>query len=255
MRLITVFIAAILAWECFAADYDKLEAKAERFVAFQEWNSANAMYLLMMDMRPDKAVNYARAIVTSGIMADDDAQMSLLERTQRQGMALDSVFTEVRDFSFEIGCSREYERFLILVKERQPWMARHINTRLLKYYDFRNDAPEMVAIGNELLSATPDEIGYISIVARGYMILGEFERAVVYYNRILALDDCNYAALLALGNYNYVMWKASEGTRSQLTSTAMKALEFMQRAYELSPTPFVSKVMEELKAAYPNAHR
>lgn len=227
-------------------DYGRLEAKAERFVQLQEWNSANAMYILMQEARPDDAVPYSKAIVSSGMLEDKKAQLDMLERTQKRGIPMDSVFDGVRKFSFEIGQARKYEEFLNLVKERQIWIARNINTRLLKYYDFRNDATNMVNIGSELLSATPDNIEYLLVVARGYMIKGDYENAVAKYKKVLELEADNYDALVALGNYYYVMWKASEGTRSQMSSMKTDALIYLNKANEIRPTDFVGKIISEL---------
>jgi cytochrome c-type biogenesis protein CcmH/NrfG len=120
--------------------------------------------------------------------------------------------------------------------------------RLLEFYDFRNDATNMVSVGKELLVATPDDIGYLDVVARGYMLMGDFENGVGAYNKILSIDDENYDALIAMGNYFYVMWKESEGTRSQMTSTKVQAQEYLQKAYNLRPTPFVKAKLTELEA-------
>ncbi len=227
--------------------YERLEAKAERFVQLQEWNSANAMYLLMINKKPKEIKSYARAIVTAGLLDDIKMQMSLQEDTQKRGMPLDSVFNEIKDFSFEIGASCQYEKYLIAVKSTQPWMARHINMQLLKYYDFRNEATNMISTGKDLLTATPDDITCLSIVARGYMLLGDYENGVTMYKRILSINPDNYDAIVALGNYYNVMWEMSEGTRSQMTSVKIMALEYFQKAYDLRPTPFVESKLKELR--------
>lgn len=229
------------------SDYDKLIAKADRFVQLGEWNSAYAMYILMSEKRPDVSMPYSRAIVTAGKLADDKSQVEMLERTQRCGIPLDSVFAEVSRFAFEIGESQEYEQLLLLVKNRQPWMARNINIRLLKYYDFRNDAAKMVSIGNELLAITPDDVYYLMVTARGYMLQADFDNAVTVYNRVLAIDPDNYDTLVALGCYYCMAWKDAEGTRSQMSSIREKAIEYLQRAYALRPTPFVAETLDQLK--------
>lgn len=228
-------------------DYVKLSEKAERFVHFQEWNSANAMYMLMLDQRPMESQLYSKAIVTSGLIDDEKLQLDLLERTQKNGIPLDSIFSGVRNFSFEVGESQEYEQFLKLVKDSHSWLSRPINVRLLDYYNFRNDATNMVSIGKELLGATPNDVGYLGVLARGYMLMGDFENAVITYEQILSIDNNNYDALIAMGNYYYVMWKEAEGTRSQMTSTKVKAQEYLQKAYNLCPTPFVEAKLTELK--------
>ena len=61
-----------------SVDIAKLEIKAKSFVQVEEWNSANAMYILMMEQHGNDAKNYAGAIVTSGLVNDDEAQIDIL---------------------------------------------------------------------------------------------------------------------------------------------------------------------------------
>lgn len=247
MRVLVVILVAVAWVNVWAADdYERLSAKAERYVQFQEWNSAHAMYLLMTDKRPGDAKAYARAIVTGGLLDDDATQVELLELTQKRAISLDSIFSEVYNFSYETGESQEYEQFLCMVKNRQPWMARNINVRLLKYYDFRNDAANMVSVGKELLAGTPDNIGYLSIVARGYMLSGDFENGAITYERILTLTPADYDATVALANYFYMVWKDVEGTRSQMTDIEEKAVYYFRKANNLRSTPFIESKLTEL---------
>lgn len=229
-----------------AADYDKLAAKAERFLQFQEWNSAHAMYILMINERQSEPKPYSRAIVMSGLMKDEQSQVNLLENTQKRGIPLDSIFSEVNSFSLEIGESQEYERFLRLVKCKQPWMARHINIRLLKYYDFRNDASNMVAVANELLAVTPNDVNYLLTAARGYLLLGDFDKGELAYRKILTIDSDNYDALLGLGNYYYVLWKTPNGNLSQVNDCKVNAIKYLRKAYDVNPTPFIAQTIKEL---------
>lgn len=249
MKRIWILIMAVAVWMNATAvvGYDKLNEKAERFVQFQEWNSANAMYLLMLEQKHNSTAVFSRAIVTSGLIHNEKAQIELLEQTQKQGLPLDSVFTGVSRFAYEIGESQEYERFLQLVKNRQSWLTRPINIRLLDYYAFRNDANNMVATGNELLAGTPDDTGYLSTVARGYMLLGDFENSVATYKRILEIVPQDYDALIALANYYYMVWKESEGTRSQFVDSRDNAIAYFEQANALRPTPFVTRVLNDLK--------
>lgn len=247
LAMMLASVACLAASATAKADYAKLEAKADRFVQLQEWNSANAMYILMAEARPSEARAYSRAIVSSGMMKDSAAQVDMLERTQKYGIPMDSVFEGVKAFSYEAGVPKEYESFLKLVKKSQPWIARHINVRLLKYYDFRNDAANMVTVGRELLASFPDDLWCLSVVGRGYMIAGKYENAVATYKKVLEADPENYDALVALGNYYYVMWKASEGTRSQMTSVKTDALNYLKKAYAIRNSEHLSQVISELE--------
>ena len=249
--MIRYLLPVLMVWLCCgsAAAHDKrakVEARAARFVQFQEWGSANAMYMLLVDYAPQEAKPYARAMVTNGLLGDDAAQVGLLEMTQKHGISLDSIFAEVHAFAYEIGESQEYAEFLKIVKERQPWMSRNINMRLLKYYDFRNDAPNMVAVAADLLVATPDDVNFLLSQGRGYMLQADYDNAVTVYKRVLKLDADNIDALLALGNYYYVMWKEAEGTRSQFTETRNLARHYLDKANALQSTPFVTAILKEL---------
>lgn len=249
--MIRYLLPVLMVWLCWgsAAAHNKrakVEARAERFVKFQEWGSANAMYMLLVDYAPQEAKPYARAIVTNGLLGDDAAQVGLLEMTQKQGISLDSIFAEVHAFAYEIGESQEYAEFLKIVKVHQPWMSRNINMRLLKYYDFRNDAPNLVAVAAELLVATPRDVNFLVAQGRGYMLQGDYENAVTAYERVLDVDADNIDALLALGNYYYVVWKDAEGTRSQFIHTRNLAIQYLSKANTLQPTPFVAAILTEL---------
>ena len=58
-----IFVLVSCVGNVFAQDnYARLEARAARFVQFQEWNSANAMYMLMIDQRPNVPKTYSRVL-------------------------------------------------------------------------------------------------------------------------------------------------------------------------------------------------
>lgn len=224
-------------------EYSVLAAKAQRFVNFQEWGSALAMYDLMIDQRPAEIVPYAHAIVVSGIMNDRKSQIQMLEGTQKHGIPLDSIFSQVRAFSFSISHSQVYQQFLELVKERQPWIARNIDIQLLNYFIFRCDGANMVIEGERLLAGTPDNIQYLAAVARGYALQGSYEQAMKRYKQILAFDASNYDALLSLGNYYYILAQSpSHGSASAW------AIQYLSQAYKIFPTPFVANALKELQS-------
>ena len=56
-----------------AADsYESRKTRAERYFKYKEWSSALAMYLLMLDERPDEVEPYYKAIV-AGAMNNDSS--------------------------------------------------------------------------------------------------------------------------------------------------------------------------------------
>lgn len=242
-----MFVILVCGTAGATTNYNRLEAKAESFIQIKEWNSAYAMQLLMMEEHPNETVHYSRAIVLNGLMKDEKTQLDLLEQSLKRDMPLDSIFSEVNEFAFSISEPQEYEHFLLLVKKRNRWLSRHINIRLLDYYSFRNDAANMVEVGNELLSATPDDINYLSVVARGYFLLNDYENGVNMYKRILEIFPDDYDSLLALGNYYCVMWESAKDSRSQMTSIKTDALEYLKQAYKINPTPFLQQKIKELE--------
>ena len=116
-----------------AADsYESRKTRAERYFKYKEWSSALAMYLLMLDERPDEVEPYYKAIVAGAMNNDSITQIDMLERTQQRGISLDSLFNGVRSVSFSIGEAGAYNNFLLLVKKHQPWLNRRINIYLLR---------------------------------------------------------------------------------------------------------------------------
>ncbi len=240
----SVFLLLLVAFAGSVAhavsDYKLLGEKASRFVQFQEWRSALAMYELMLDQRPQEILPYARGIVVSGVLNDTTMQTDLMQRTQKYAIPLDSLFTHVRDYAFSVGQSQQYVDFLTLVKKRQPWIARNIDLQLLSFYTFRNDAPNMIKTGTYLLQSTPDNVEYLNAVAKGYLLEGKYSEAMERYRQIVTFDPENYDALLVLGNYY-------NGISAKDPSVKVDAIKYLEAAYNLRPTPFVANTIKKLK--------
>lgn len=242
--LLAIAVAAT-SWAAAAIDYDAVSTKAERFFNYQEWNSALAMYELMIDSRPLDIPTYYKAIVASGMLGRKDIQIDMLSRTQKQGIALDSIFSGVKKVSFAIGEGEAYEEFLKLVRERQPWIARGINTYLLEYYNFRNDAVNMIDVAERLLTTTPDNVEYIRILARGYMMAGRMDDAVECYKHIASQNPADYDAHLNLGIF-YKQRLETAAPADQADCAAL-AQTYLTDAYRLQPTPYVAQLLVDLR--------
>ena len=93
-------------------EFALLDAKATRFAEFGEWASTSAMLTLMLDMRPDSASLYARAIIAEGMRHNSSPQQQLLNTALEHGVPLDSVITGVRTRSISLGRADIYETFL-----------------------------------------------------------------------------------------------------------------------------------------------
>ena len=125
-------------------DYGSVAVKAQRFFKYGEWPNAAAMYELMLEERPKVCDTYAHAIVTAGMRSMPDYEIALAEKAQANLVPLDSLLQGVRRVSFSLGQTSRYEHFLLLLKERQPWLGRSIDKQLLRYYLFRRNGPGII---------------------------------------------------------------------------------------------------------------
>ncbi len=242
MKRAKLLIAALAcaASIVYATDYATLATRAARFFDQREWASASAMYDLMIDRRPSECGTYGYAIVSAGMRGDTLSQMSLMDRSMDGRVPLDSLCGAVEKVSFSIGESQLYERFLVGVKKRHPWLSRGIDNYLLEYYVFRNDALQMIAYSRSMLKGMPEDLRFLTILADGLMLNGQEAEAVDAYQEILRLHSDDYNALLQLGNYFHI-------TAQTVTEREM-ALGYFERAQKVKPTPFVENAIKSLRA-------
>lgn len=222
------------AYAAVTRDYAATAAKAERFFKYQEWANAAAMYEIMLEDSAKVVDTYAHAIAVAGMRNMPDYEMSLLERAQKQLIPMDSVLHGVQRVTFAMGHTSLYEHFLLLVKERQPWLTRSIEKQLLKYYMFRRNAPEIIRYSKIMLSGAPENVEYLSNLAMGYMYDGDEESAIEVYKKLLDYHPDDYRTLLVLGNY-YDM----KGDTAQ-------ALRYLRHADSIRSTPYVAGQINRL---------
>ena len=245
---ILLFTAISLSASLQTDDYETRKIKAERYFKYKEWRSALAMYLLMLDERPQEVEPYYKAIVAGAMVNDSTTQIDMLMRTQQRGISLDSLFNGIKNVSLSIDEAQAYCNFLLLVKKQQPWLKRSINIYLLKYYDFRNDSQNMIKTADELLAQTPSNTVYLKTIAKAYINMGDFDKAMEYYKRILAIDNNDYDSLLALGNY-YATQLLQSADDTPLSKEDLIALSqtYLYEAYNLYPTPYVAQLLSRVK--------
>ncbi len=237
-----IAISLLLPLGAAAIDYPAIERKAARFYADREWASALAMYELMLSERPDVTATYGNAIVAAAVTSRPSTEVALLEQAMHHRVPLDSLFSSVETRSFALGRADVYEGFLLLVKERQPWMTRNINARLLDYYTFRREPDKMIEMARLMLDGLPDSIQFLSLLARGQMMRGDTADSLATYRHILQLDPDNYDALLQLGNYALLQYDATPSD----TSARDSAITYLTRANTLHPTPYVASALTRL---------
>lgn len=217
-------------------DYNSIALKAQRFFDFEDWNSAVAMYELMLAQKPADINTYASACVAAGMGCDSLKQVSFMERAEKNAVPVDSLLSKVRIKATALGEPQVYEQFLYRVKMAQPWTSRMIDVRLLDYYKFRNDSKRVISTAKRLLQSTPDNEKFLSDMACAYIELGEYASSMECYKKIIDTDPENVPALLALGNYY-------ESVKQYAI-----ALPYLKRAYALNPTPYLKAMIERISA-------
>lgn len=248
MRKIFLFILAVSALAASATDYEALRVKADRFFEQKEWPSAAAMLDLMLDKHPDVASTYGRAIVVAALRGDTVAEMELMNRSIVNYVPFDSTFAAVRSVSFSLGKTNLYEDFLLRTKMSEPWLARTVDAYLMRYYAFRCNPAKMVEYSRLMLKGMPDNVDFLSTLARGLMLDGNAGGAIDTYQRILDIDPGNYDALLEIGNYNYMCWRENKSDRVALS----RARAALSQAQTIRATPYVSETLDDIDRAIQN---
>ena len=232
MKLISVIFSLLCCICATAADPGLTATRADRAFGFGEWAQAEALYELVLHERPDSAPVYARAIVAASLQPDTLRAVELLERAMAHGVALDSVTSGVRRAAMSCGHTAVYADFLKRTRRQMPYMARAIDARLLDYYEFRNDGPQIVRLATEMLRGLPDSARYLSALARGLTLCGDSDGAETAWRRVLDVDPDNVEALRALG----LMLRAA--------GRAAEAHPLLERAQALSPSPYLEKLLK-----------
>lgn len=233
--LLTLILAAFLAATAAAQSrYELMAQRADRSFEWKEWSSAATMYELMLKERPDSLVPYARAIVANQMIPDTAATTDLMQRAMAHGLGLADVLAAVKTIDFSIGEGDLYGRYLYQLHGAMPWMRRALDHQLLDYYVSRADGPMIVRYATAMLAGLPESTDYLAYLAQGHLLSGNEPEAVAAWRKIIELNPINYNALLELGNYYAIKGRKAE------------AVELLERAQDLRPTPFVARLLEKL---------
>lgn len=235
-----IFLLAAIAGAVTARDgndraaYERLALRAQRFYDQHDWNSATAMYIMMLDRRPQVTDTYCHAITVAGMKEDTREQLRLLTQALQSRVPIDSLFNGIQTTSFGLGNSTLYEKFLLSAREANSWMARNIDSYLMRYYTFRRDGGKMIRLAQTMLKGEPDSEQYNYILAQGYLVAGRTAEAMEVYRGILDRNPRALEALLYLGNQ-----AAIEGDKA-------RARELLSRAYAIKGTPHVAATIERM---------
>ena len=217
-----------------ATGYATTAAKAERFFANAEWPSACAMYILMLEERPECPTTYSAAVVANTMAGDTVQALALVPRAMSHGIAVDSLLSGVRSRSFSIGRGDIYEHFLLDIKSHYPWLARVADNCLMQYYAFRQNGPMLIRYARLMLDGMPENRRFKRMLARGLMLDGRTTEAVATWTDIIGAHPDDYDTLLDLGNYY------------DATGDANRAVHYLTRAEDIRPTPYVARRINDI---------
>lgn len=218
-------------------EYAKIESKAQRFFDNQEWASANAMYMLMLDQKPEKASTYARAVVAEMMVGDTVAALDMVPRSMEYKIPFDSLLNEIRNVSFSIGNGDLYEDYLLKLKVRYDWLNRVADNYLMRYYSFRQNGPQLIAYAEMMLSGLPENINFMRMLAKGQLLDGKTQSAIETWNRIMTLYPDNYDTMLDLANCYEALGDKAE------------ALKWWRKVADVDMTPYVESRIKLLSDA------
>lgn len=231
-RIFIVFLTLLSALTSFALDNATVRLRADRYFSQNEWPSASAFYTLLLEQDKECTDMFGKAIVSSLMIPDTAAVLRFTNDAIDRHVPFKSLFGTVKSESFSIGLENAYENYLILVKDNYAWMTRTVDNSLMEYYTFRKDGKNMIKYASIMLEGLPESVNFLSILAQGYLLDGQTDKAVETYCKILDIDATNYDALLYLGNY---YWNINDKATART---------YFFKAYEIHPTPFVKKKLE-----------
>lgn len=231
-RIFIAFLTLLPALTSFALDNATVRLRADRYFSQNEWPSASAFYTLLLEQDKECTDIFGKAIVSSLMIPDTAAVLRFTNDAIDRHVPFKSLFGTVKSESFSIGLENAYENYLILVKDNYAWMTRTVDNSLMEYYTFRKDGKNMIKYASIMLEGLPESVNFLSILAQGYLLDGQTDKAVETYCKILDIDATNYDALLYLGNY---YWNINDKATART---------YFFKAYEIHPTPFVKKKLE-----------
>ena len=201
--------------------------KAKRFFENQEWASANAMYLLMMEEKPQVVSTYAGAVVADIMIGDTIQALDMIPRSMTYQIPLDSLLSDIKTISFSIGRGDLYEHYLLKMKTTYTWLSRVADNYLMQYYAFRQNGPELVKYARTMLAGLPDNLNFLRMLAYGLLLSGDSEGAEKTWLKTNDLYPDNLDTVLDLANFYDSLGRKRE------------ALEWMLRANDMHSSPYI----------------
>lgn len=265
-RLTITILFLAFALSAWATTYERHAMRMNDHFLHAEWKEVLIETDQMVTMRPDDADPYSAALIAAQFLDDVSTENRYLRLSQKNRIHIDTIMVHVYDRTRIIKNAQIYEQLLLNLKANHQRMAKVFNIYLLGYYNFARKTQETIAIANELLQLTPDNVRILRIKANALFYQGDTEEAVEIHERLLASEPNNYESLTFLGTY-YISLCDKEIERiegeylSELTPddkvyiAAKQALiddmiahtiTLLKQAYDITPSDFLAAEIERL---------
>ena len=255
-----------MALPVLATTYERHEDRMNDHFAHAEWQEVRQEADAMIKMRPNSVEPYAAGLIAAQFMEDFKATNMYLKNSQANRVHIDSLLNCVYVRTKRLHNAPIYEQLLLNLKANNKGFTRVFNLYLLEFYAFARKTHETIAIADELLQVTPDNIRFKKIKAIALFAQGDSQEAVKLYETVLAKDSTDYDVLTFLGAY-YAVQDSKDLSRidSLYTSTQLpidslfaarkqdiidnripRTLDLLQRAYNIRPSDYLRNELEKL---------
>lgn len=220
MRNILLILTLLATLSAQAQVYERLEARATDHYDHAEWSDVISVTDRMVRIHPEDVEPYSMALVAAQFTDDITTESRYLVLSQRNGVPIENLLAAVYDRTRALHDTRIYEAILLNLKKDNQWLAKVFNHYLLDYYAFSRQFDHAIAIADELLNVTPDNVRYAKIKAESLFRRGNTDASVTLFNKILAKNPSDYDALTFLGAYYSVQ---AEKALNEIDSIYLKS--------------------------------
>lgn len=222
-RFLNIILAACISITATATSYERLAARMNDHFEHAEWLEVLQETDAMIKINPIDADPYAAALIAAQFLNDLPAENKYLSQSQYNRVHIDSLLQHVYVRTKHLHNAKVYEDLLLNLKANNKGLARVFNIYLLDFYSFARKTHETIAIADELLKSTPENLRFRKLKADALFYQGDSEEAIKMYESIIQSDPTDYDVMTILSAY--------------YTTQADKCIEQLYNEYTSTPTP------------------
>ena len=230
-RFLSIIILSCLTITVSATTYERLTARMNDHFDHAEWSEVLQETEKMVKINPQDADPYSAALIAAQFLNDLPTENKYLNLSQGNRVHIDSLLQHVYTRTRQIHNAHVYESLLLNLKANHKGLARVFNIYLIDFYSFARKTRETIAIADELLRVTPDNLRFKKLKADALFYQGDAQEAVDLYETIMQTDSTDYEIVTTLAAY--------------YTAQADKCIKKLDNDYTTAPTPNDSLYAEQ----------